>query len=355
MDVMRDKMKAYEKTEDGFRTLEPTDKVRISGTQLAGIVGLSPWATPYSVAVDLLGMYYNDDIGNLPALKAGKYLEPVILNYLDKTNILPNTQAEVLFPGYEQGPHNQWKPHFTDDVFTGHIDGIAGHVENAYDGFGIVECKTTTNESAWDWDNNIPPTYYWLQASLYAHFFGYDDIYFVVGILTHEEQEHPEDFTPNAIPNYDSNVPSRLNVRVMKCPVYPEFDSVLDKAREFYDTYLRPGVLPTPDPNSKIDTELMAVLEAQICTDDDAIPKFTEWLELSERIAEMQKEADVYKKFLTAYLETHKRKGITNGNTSYVLTDYTRNNVDTDRMKKDGIYEQYITKTTYKVFKKGKF
>ena len=351
-------MKAYEKTEDGFHTLESTDKARISGTQLAGIVGLSPWATPYSVAVDILGMCDEDDVGNLPAVKAGKYLEPVIMNYLDKTNILPNTHADVLFPHYEEGNHNDWKPHFTDDVFTGHVDGIAGHVENAYDGFGIVECKTTTNESAWDWENNIPPTYYWIQASLYAHFFGYDDIYFVVGILTEEEQEHPELFQPNAIPNYvpiDPNVPSRLNVRVMKCPIYPDFDSVLDKAREFYDTYIRPGVLPAPNPDSKIDANLTAILDAQICTDEDAIPKFTEWLNLNEQIAQMQTQAEVYKKFLTTYLETHHRKGISNGKISYILSDYSRNNVDTDKMKQDGIYEQYITKTTYKVFKKGKY
>lgn len=350
-------MKAYEKTEDGFHTLEPTDKVRISGTQLGGITGKSPWATPYSVAVDLLGMYDKDDVGNLPAVKAGKYLEPVILNYLNRSNILPNTHADVLFPHYEEGNHNDWKPHFTDDVFTGHVDGIAGIVDNAYDGFGIVECKTTTNPDAWDWDNNIPPEYYWLQASLYAHFFGYDDIYFVVGILTPEEQEHPENFQPNADPNFvpiDPNVPSRVNVRIMKCPIYPDFDKILDEARDYYNTYIKPGVLPVPDMDNKIDAELVAILDAQITTESDVIPRFTDWLKLNEQIAELQKKADVEKKFLTTYLETHNLKNVSNGTTQYYLSDYTRTNVDTDKLKADGLYEKYITKTTYKVFKKGK-
>ena len=332
----------YEKNDDGTYTVTGT-KGKIAGTFLAGIMGLSPWATPFSTACKILRIW-DDDQSDKPSIKAGKILEPVILNYLDNSGRLPNTQAEALFPGYEQGWHGDWQSHFPDDVFSGHIDAIAGHVTDATKGIGIVENKTTSNPSAWDWVNNVPPTAYWLQASLYAYFFGYDTIYFTVGILTPEDVDNPYKF-----------VPSEDNVKIMKVGLYPDFENVLLGATKWYDEYIEKGNTPIPDMSNPIDVQIVGLLDAQKATANEVLPMFNEYLDLVAEIGEKEKRRDDLKDQIVAYLESHQLEGIGNGITSYKIADYSRKTVDTDRMKADGIYDAYLKTSVSKSFRKGKF
>ena len=332
----------YEKNDDGSYTVTGA-RGKIAGTFLAGIMGLSQWDTEFSIATMMLRIY-DEDISDSPAIKAGKYLEPVILNYLDKSGRLPNTQAEVLFPNYELGSHIDWKSHFDDDTFSGHIDAIAGRVIDAKDGIGIIENKTTSRPDLWDWVNNIPPKNYWLQASLYAHFFGYDTIYFTVGILTPEEQDNPYSFVPN-----------ENNVRVMKVGLYPDFDEILKIATEWYHNYIEQGKTPVPDMSNPIDAKIVSILDAQKATANQILPIFNEYLDLTAEITELEKKRDDLKDQVVMYLEANKYEGISNGITSYKIGEYSRKTVDTDKMKEDGIYESYLKTTVSKSFRKGKF
>lgn len=316
---------------------------KITGTMLGGIMGLSPWETPFTISVKLLRIF-EEDKGDVPALNAGKYLEPVILNYLDKTGRLENTQAEVLFPHYEEGSHLDWKSHFDDELFSGHIDAIAGHVDDAYKGIGIVENKTTTHPEAWDFINNIPPKTYWLQASLYAYFFGYEDIYFTVGILTSEEQDNPALFVPN-----------EDNVKIMKVGLYPDFQSILDRAKEWYIAYIQNGVTPAPDMENPRDRSISIMLDAQIATADEILPMFHEYVRMNNECNELAKKVEELKKALTAYMDIHGMDGIGNSDLYYKYSTSTRKSVDTDKMKSEGIYDSYVKEISYKVFKKAKY
>lgn len=330
----------YDKTENGSYKVVGDKPIigKMTGTMLGGIMGMSQWDTPFSVATELLRIYEEEGVGNLPSVRAGKYLEPIILNYLDRTGRLENTQAEVLFPRYEEGSHMDWKSHFEDEYFSGHFDAIAGHVKDAHKGFGIVENKTTMDESAWDWVNSIPPTHYWLQASLYAYFLGYDTIYFTVGILTQEERDDPTTF-----------VPDERNVRIMKVGLYPDFQNILDRCREWYIAYIRNGITPEPDLDNGIDRNIAIILDAQKMSAEEILPVFREYVELNTQYTELGKKVDELKKKITTYLDAHNMDGIAN----YNYSTYTRKSIDTDRMKKDGIYDSYMKETTYKVFKKG--
>ena len=332
----------YEKNPDGSYSVQGL-KGKIAGTFLGPIMGLSPWNTPFSTACKILRIY-DEDIGDKPAVRAGSILEPIMLNYLDKSGRLPNTQAEALFPGFETGSHIDWKSHFDDEVFSGHVDGIAGHVTDARAGQGIVENKTTTDMSKWDFINNIPPAHYWLQASLYAYFLGYDTIYFTVGELTPEVLDNPYSF-----------VPSEDNVKVMKVGLYPDFEEVLKIATEWYHNYIEQGRTPVPDYKNPIDARICAILDAQKCTVDAIMPKFNDFLRLNYEISEREKERDALKEELMAYLEGHGLEGIGNGESAYKITQYARKTVDTDLMKKDGIYDSYIKTSITKSFRKGKY
>lgn len=335
----------YQKTENGAYKVVGDKPIigKMTGTMLGGIMGVSQWETPFTIASKLLRIYEEDN-GDLPALRTGKYLEPIILNYLDKSDILPNTQAEVLFPHYEEGSHMDWKSHFDDEYFSGHIDAIAGRVTDADLGFGIVENKTTTHPEAWDWVNNIPPKYYWLQASLYAYFMGYRDIYFTVGILTPEEQDCPSKF-----------IPSEENVRIMKVGLYPDFENVLDRCREWYIAYISQGLTPVPDMSNPHDVQVSQVLDAQKATAEEILPIFQEYVRLNNEYNEMGKKVDELKKQVTVYLDSHDLEGIGNSDLYYKYSTSTRKSVDTERMKSEGIYDKYLKESSYKVFKKAKY
>ena len=333
----------YEKNEDGSYTVDAKDVGKITGTFLGPIMGMSPWNTPFSTACKILRIF-DEDIEDNPKVKAGKILEPVMLNYLDRTGRLPNTQAEVLFPGYEKGSHIDWKSHFDDEIFSGHIDAIAGHVTDARMGMGIVENKTTSDASGWDFVNNIPPSYYWLQASLYAYFFGYNRIFFTVGILTPEDVDNPYKFVPN-----------EDNVKIMEVGLYPDFENVLTKAREWYNEYIIQKRTPKPDFSNKVDGRICALLDAQKCTADVILPKVKAYSQLCTMVSDLEKERDAVKEEIIAYLEGHNLEGIGNGELSYKFSQYERTSVDTDAMKKDGIYDSYIKKTYVRAFRKGKY
>ena len=208
----------------------------------------------------------------------------------------------------------------------------------------IVENKTTSDPSGWDFVNNIPPAHYWLQASLYAYFFGYDRIFFTVGILTQEDVDNPYKFVPN-----------EDNVKIMEVGLYPDFENVLAKAREWYNKYIVQNRTPAPNFKNSVDGKICALLDAQKCTVDAILPKFNDFLRLNYEISEREKERDALKEEIIAYLEGHDLQGIGNGESAYKLGSYTKKSVDTDAMKKAGIYDSYLKETTYKQFKKGKY
>ena len=331
----------YEKQSDGSYNVNGERIGKIAGTFLAGIVGKNVWNTPFSVATKILRIY-DEDVDN-SATRAGKFLEPVMLNYLDKSGRLENTQAEELFPNYETGNHIDWKSHFDDPVFSGHVDAIAGHVTDAKAGFGIIENKTTAKPEAWDWINNIPPEHYWMQASLYAYFLGYKDIYFTVGILTPEEQENPYKF-----------VPSEDNVKIMKVGLYPNFDEIIRQARDWYENYILRGYTPIPDMNNPIDARIVGILDAQKATIDQILPKFNEFVALNDEINAKTKLADALKEQICIFLDVNKIDGIGNGDVYYKYSESSRKSVDTDALKKANLYDAYLKTTTFKMFKKGK-
>ena len=332
----------YEKNDDGSYTVTGI-RGKIAGTFLGPIMGLSQWNTPFSTACKILRIW-DEDQDDKPAIKAGKILEPVMLNYLDKSGRLPNTQAEVLFPGYEKGWHGDWKSHFDHPMFSGHIDAIAGHVTDATMGDGIVENKTTSNKDAWDWVNNIPPANYWLQASLYARFMGYDTIYFTVGLLEPEDVDNPYSF-----------VPTEDNVKIMKVGLYPNFEEIIIQACEWYHNFIEQGRTPVPDMDNPIDAKIVSILDAQKATANQILPLFNEYLDLTAEITDKEKRKEDLKDQIVAYLEANGYEGIGNGITSYKIGEYSRKTVDTDRMKADGIYDAYLKNTVSKSFRKGKF
>ena len=165
---------------------------KLTGTGMGGILGVSPYATPFSVTSRLLGVW-DEDIGDKPAVKVGRLLEDRILDYIikrhsDRGNIF---KAEELY-SERKGNHADWKSDIEDDVFAGHVDGIVSMDGSDY----ILEVKTARDPSAW---LNGPPEHYMLQVMLYNHFITKTTkAYFVLGVVGTEHYSDPNSWIPNS-------------------------------------------------------------------------------------------------------------------------------------------------------------
>lgn len=306
------------------------DPNKVTGTSIGGILGVSPFETPFSIACRLLRIY-REDIDDKPAIKAGKALEPVIIDYLKATghNVL---SAEEVFP-QRAGPHEEWEHDFDDPIFGGHVDGITGDGD-------VVEIKTTSNPEPW---LNGVPEHYWLQASLYAKFMGAKRILFAVGVLSQKDVSNPYGWEPN-----DSNC------FVYHVDLHPEIDRHVEYIREWYADYIQEGMTPLPDLSNPRDIEVIKALDAQI---DDPTPMLIQLEEIEARMAELKElkeRADEIKALLMVHMDFNHLTKISGASVDYNLTESTRTAVDTDALKAAGLYDLYSKTTRVRTFRTKK-
>lgn len=130
-------------TDDAMHQLH---RERIGGSMVAGIMGLSPWDSPFSI--------YQLMIGEAPpkeenaAMRRGKKHEATVLRELaDRTGLL-----------VAEGKTIQ-----RDDFGLPTVAQIDGMVLDG-DGWQPAEAKTTNPWAAGDWDGDEPPLHYFTQV-----------------------------------------------------------------------------------------------------------------------------------------------------------------------------------------------
>lgn len=320
-------LQGMERTEYGnFRvTQKNVEYEKISGTRMAGLLGLSRWDTPFTTTAKLLGIY-NEDISDKKEVQAGSALEGKILSYI---GAIP---AEVMFDKRE-GDHRDWPSDFDDEIFCGHLDG------SMPDG-AVVEVKTTKNPE--DWQNG-PPTYYWVQASLYAHFMGTDRIVFAVGFTDDATLNDPSVWEPN-----------EKNVARFDVPIIDGFDGMLEKARDIYRRTVLEGQTTIPDMGNPLDAKVYELLSCQMWSDSEvstAVDVITGIQAKMDEYKGLEKELTDAKECMGLYMATHDLDIVQNK--SYVVkkATMTKNIVDTDALKRDGLYDIYQKKTTYDILR----
>ena len=213
-----------------------TVRKKVTGTAMGGILGVSPFTTPFQIACNLLGLC-SEDIGNKPAVIFGKEHEEEIIDYIGKA--YPEygafTPAKVLFAERE-GDHDKWESDFDDDMFAGHVDGMVLGPDGEDH---ILEIKTSANIQSWE---DGVPEYYQLQVMLYNRFLSRKDkAYVALGL---------RDETTGWEPNGE-------NVFLFEMPIDQEaFEDTLDKVRVWYHTYIMEGITPDYDPAVPGDVEM---------------------------------------------------------------------------------------------------
>ena len=321
-----------------------TIRKKMSGTTLGGILGVSPFTTPFRIACDLLGLA-REDISDKPAVKVGNELEPRIISYLSETRDDIGTfhPAEEIFEKRE-GDHDSWVSDFEDEYFAGHVDGIV----NTSDGFHILEIKTSTNLQSWE---DGVPLYYQKQVMLYNHFLtGKNVAYVALGMVNKETYANSLSWYPN-----------RDNVVLMEMPIDDEaFEKDLEAVALWYDEYIAKGITPDHDPNDPKDVEMYNHLVNLAKDVDEMKATIDELGEVITRIAELEEEnsllyarRDALKESMKSYMDVHELSELESAKDGYraKLTTAVRKSIDKSLLIKDGLDpEKYTKETVSKTF-----
>lgn len=318
---------------------------KVSGTSMAGILGCSPWSTPFTIACNLLGLC-SEDIGDKPAVKVGVALEGKIIDYADKTY----TTTGAFFPAekiFEKraGDHDAWVSDFEDDTFAGHVDGIV----MAEDGDYILEVKTSGNMDSWV---EGVPEYYQLQVMLYNYFITKQDRAYVLLGRVNE----------NTYADYHSWIPNENTVALFDMPIDQEaFEATLDQVRKWYEEYILNGVTPPYDPSNQADVEMYEHLVSIARDVEEMRVLVDQYRDLTWEIDSIEAEhKDLYdarealKGQLKDYMEAHELSTIDDSGegAKVVLAEQVRKSLDEAAMEKDGIdLDKYRIRKTVKTFK----
>lgn len=333
-------------TIDGNRVVSQGDiRGRVSGTMMAGILGISPWSTPFQVACNLLGLC-SEDIGDKPAVKAGRMLESRIIDYVGETYsdrglFIP---AETVYEKRE-GDHDSWVSDFDDDVFAGHVDGIVMSPEG--ENF-ILEIKTSSNYDAWA--EGVPEYYYW-QVALYNEFITQKDrAYIVLGMVDQETYRAPEAWTP-----------TDTNVVMFEQPIDREkVQETLLRVREWYEEYIAKGITPPYDPTNIGDAAMFEHL-TNLTTEEGTMSELVDrYSELDAAIKEGEnalkdkvQARDALKDRIKSYLDCHSLAELQSASGDCYATISVRysSSIDKEKLMKAGIDPTpFTTTTTTKTF-----
>lgn len=318
---------------------------RVSGTMMAGILGISPWSTPFQVACSLLGLA-REDISNKPAVKAGIALESKVIKYAGERYpefglFIP---AEEIYEKRE-GDHDSWVSDFEDDIFAGHVDGIVmGDDGTDY----ILEVKTSSNMESWL--NGVPEYYCW-QVALYNEFITKrDKAYVLLGIVDKNTYSDPNSWIPN------ENTVGLFEINIDR-------EQVLEKMAiitEWYNTYIVNGITPDYDPQNEGDVEMYEHLVG-LTTDVDSMRSIIDELgKVNEELHdhEAQKKAlystqTALKAKIKDYLTCHSVSSLdsSTGEFNAVLSESESSTIDPNLMLADGIDpKRYTVQTISKRF-----
>ena len=253
----------------------------LTGTRLAGILGLNPYTSPFKIWCEctrLVTPPFEETIYT----KAGKIIEPLQREYVSKK--FPNIVSPEEYFGeiFEQVRWNFFKDE--DKPFAGCWDAVATK-ENGKDVMMVVEFKTASD--ATKWANNQIPIYYELQGALYAKLLGLDRVLFVASFLDKIDYAHPEKFVPSE-ENTIMVVKKLKDIVIELDGALYSIDEVLDKAKELWNTYIKTGVSPEFDETK--DKDYLDIIRASQPINDESLESLCDKVISLEEELENKKE-----------------------------------------------------------------
>ena len=349
-------------SQDGKRIIltngEPRSKLKVTGTRLAGILGLNKWTTPFQMWCEITKAArppFEDTIYTL----AGKAIEPKQIQWT-KENISKNVLSPQEFFGnryqdvkYDFYPENK----IYGGMWDAKLVRPSGKVSD------IFEYKTT--KRAEDWVDG-PPLYYLIQVLEYAYLEGVNRVHLVVSFLEDDDYNHPENF----IVSDDNTQIFTYDVNHTYIPIDSDKECTIKDlihiADKWYNDHIKTGFSPEFDETK--DKEYLDILRTSKpqndLDDDDLVKKANR---LVKKIEEIKKETgltslekqlkaceDAIKKQLTSQMGENDTKVVL-ANYTLSKTKKTVISFDEEAMKADGVFDKYTKqeqKETYTLRKK---
>jgi hypothetical protein len=315
----------------------PKRPKKITGTRLASILELDKWNTPFKTWCAITRTY-EEPFVDTKYTRAGKVIEPKIINYLNKVYYFGDLKSptDIYGENYFDKTYGDFFPNVS--IFGGMWDAV--YYENGKIA-SVIEIKTT--KRAEDWSNGAP-IHYALQAALYAHLLGVDDVVMVASFLDDIDYERPENFVPSSSNTIidDFKVSER----------FPRFQAHLDRAIDWWNAHVATGISPTFD--EKKDDEILKQLRKNaidVSEDIDALISEGEALKneidtVTDSITEKEKRlkeiTEVIKRHcMKQFREGDKKVVIPGKKYEWVVSKTESTEIDKDALKKDGIYDKY--------------
>ncbi|MDL2280350.1 YqaJ viral recombinase family protein [Selenomonadales bacterium OttesenSCG-928-I06] len=249
---------------------------KITGTRLAAILELNPWSTPFEVWCDMTGFYKEPFEDNIYT-KAGKIIEPKIIEYLDKRYFFGKNKIKTPDEWFGKTVQQLRYDHY-------HNEPILGGMWDCRIPNRIYELKTTKRAEDW-YKNGVlnAPFYYKIQAALYAWLDKIDNFSLVLTILEDKDYAAPENFTPNT-----------ENTFVLSYSLeqeYPNFERHIEQVLNWHEKHIVTGISPKFD--KKKDKKILDVIRTQKVevSKEDPINSLLKAIEPLQAELDNQKEA----------------------------------------------------------------
>lgn len=336
----------------------PKRPKKITGTRLSAVLKLDPWKSDVKVWCEICRVYEDEFIEN-KYTKAGKTIEPLLIDWAKK-----EFENGVMSPKEFYG--NVWKDVQKKYDFYPENKRFGGMWDARVYANGVIyaDIEFKTSSRPQDWEDGAPIDKK-VQSLLYSHLDKAKKTFLVVAFLSEEDYMHPERFVPVLGENvklysYDTET-ELIPFDGEECTI----GQLVEYASQWWDAYVATGISPMLD--YKADEMLLKVLKTQK-PDEDAdsdlktiLTKIDE-LEYTINTKRIESGLDVLESELKSFKEALKRtliKGLEENGEGieigrWALKKTERNSIDTDKMKLDGIYENYVKKEiTYTLRSKG--
>lgn len=283
----------------------------IGGSDISAIMGLNRWKTPLKLWAEKTGKIEKPDLSNIEAVELGTDLEDFVAQkFSNKTGLAVRRQGK-------QYVHKDY------DFMVAHIDRLIVNSD------ALLECKTCSLWKKDEWGGDDIPQEYILQVMWYLGITGRKTGYIAVLI-------GGQSFKYKQI-EFDAEL----------------FAQMIEAAKEFWkcvqdDT--PPGILPSDsDTLLELYPDHSEMILENLESEQDIEERVAYLQELKMHIKEQQEE----QKKIETELKNIIKENLGVKTASYVVTwkEQTSKRVDTQRLKDDGIYEQYLTESSTRVLR----
>jgi predicted phage-related endonuclease len=311
---------------------------KMTGRRFPAVLEMDPWTTPFSTYCDITRAVDIPFVDTMFTI-AGKAIEPIQINYIKKIyGITVKTPTDVYGPNYFKETRGDFFP--GEKIFGGMWDALA--CDSAGRATAVIECKTTKRTE--DWANDIP-TYYGLQAALYASLAGLDSVIMVCSFLEDKDYITPEAF----VPSVDNTIIRNFKLYEQ----YPNFDELITYAKTWYSNYVEKGMSPYFDVDK--DSELLALLRTTTIDPDATLTSLLEEAEaiiknnneIKKTMAATEKRLELIKdtikeRALGDFKDTDTKVVIPGPTLNWSLSKVTSDEVDKKALIADGLKDKYI-------------